>query len=172
MEIWLFAVNIFWFIAPSYVANGFPPVMRGKRPMDFGKKLRSHRILGGSKTIEGTVGGMAVGLVVGYLQVSYQHLVPVDLYEMTLPLVVALVVGTMAGDIGGSFIKRRLGMESGDSALLLDQLGFLSAALAFAAAVQTVDAYIMIALIVVTPPIHLFTNYVGCRIVKVKKNPW
>ena len=172
MEVLLFAVNIFWFIASSYVANGFPPVMRGKRPIDFGKKLRSHRILGDSKTIEGTLGGILAGLFVGYLQISYQHQLPVSLHEMTMPLVIALVLGTMAGDIGGSFIKRRVGFNSGDSALLLDQLGFLVAAMAFASLVQPINPYIMAALIVATPPIHLFTNYIGCRIMKVKKNPW
>lgn len=172
MDILLFTVSIFWFIAPSYVANGFPPVMRGRHPLDMGKNLRNHRILGGSKTIEGTFGGILAGLFVGYLQVSFQGLLPVRLHEMTMPLVAALVLGTMAGDIAGSFIKRRVGFKSGDSALLLDQLGFLVAALAFASFVQQINPYIMAALIVATPPIHLFTNYIGCRIVKVKKNPW
>ena len=172
MDVLLFVVNIFWFIASSYVANGFPPLMRGKRPLDFGKKVRNHRILGDSKTIEGTLGGLMFGFFIGTLQVLYQDLLPFRLYEMTFPLVLALVAGTMAGDILGSFIKRRLGFKSGDSAMLLDQLGFLLAALLLASLVQPIEPYIILTLIIVTPPIHLITNFIGCHTMKVKKNPW
>ncbi len=172
MDFLLFVVNIFWFIASSYVANGFPPVMGGKRPIDFGKNLRNHRILGNSKTIEGTAGGIVAGLAVGAAQVLYQDMIPLELYHMTFPLVAALVFGTMAGDIAGSFTKRRFGLNSGDSAAIMDQLGFLVAALLFAAAIEPLDPFIAIALLLVTPPIHIFTNFVGCHIMKVKKHPW
>ncbi|MBI2172822.1 MAG: CDP-2,3-bis-(O-geranylgeranyl)-sn-glycerol synthase [Candidatus Aenigmarchaeota archaeon] len=172
MDFLLFVVNIFWFIASSYVANGFPPVMKGKKPIDFGRNLRNHRILGNSKTIEGTIGGIIAGLAVGSLQVLYQDMIPLQLYHMTFPLIIALVLGTMAGDIAGSFIKRRFGLNSGDSAVIMDQLGFLVAAFLFASVVETLDPYILIALLLATPPIHLFTNYIGCYMMKVKKNPW
>jgi CDP-2,3-bis-(O-geranylgeranyl)-sn-glycerol synthase len=172
MEFHLFILNVFWFIVSSYAANAFPPVMRGKRPLDFGRNLRTHRILGDSKTIEGTIGGILFGLFIGFLQVLYQGMLPIELYVMTFPLVIALVIGTMAGDIIGSFIKRRLGLKSGDSAILLDQLDFLVVAFIFASLVTRIDIYIMLTLLVLTPPIHLVTNYFGCYIMKVKKNPW
>ncbi|MDI6721299.1 MAG: CDP-archaeol synthase, partial [Candidatus Aenigmarchaeota archaeon] len=122
-ELIFLIVGSFWFIASSYAANGFPPLVHGRRPLDFGKKLRRHRILGDGKTIEGTIGGMLFGLFIGSLQVLYQDLLPLQLYHMTFPLVIALVLGTMSGDIIGSFIKRRMGFNSGDSLLLMDQLG-------------------------------------------------
>jgi len=172
MDILLLIVNIFWFIAPSYVANGFPPLMRGKRPLDFGRKVRNHRILGDSKTLEGTIGGIMFGFFIGTLQVIYQDTLPFRLYDMTFPLVIAMVFGTMAGDIIGSFIKRRAGFNSGDSAMLLDQLGFLLAALVLASLVQPIEPYIILTLIAVTPPIHMLTNFIGCHVMKVKNNPW
>ena len=146
--------------------------MKGKMPIDFGRNMGKHRIFGNSKTVEGTIGGIIAGLFVGSLQVLYQDMVPLQLYHMTFPLVIALVFGTMAGDIAGSFIKRRFGLNSGDSAIILDQLGFLVMAFLFASVVVSLDPYIVIALLLATPPIHLLTNYFGCYIMKVKKNPW
>jgi CDP-2,3-bis-(O-geranylgeranyl)-sn-glycerol synthase len=41
-------------IFPAYAANGFPPLARGRRPIDFhGKFPDGSRILGEGKTIEG-----------------------------------------------------------------------------------------------------------------------
>ncbi|MBI4154336.1 CDP-archaeol synthase, partial [Candidatus Woesearchaeota archaeon] len=60
-------VQALWFIWPAYCANAFPALMEGKRPLDFGKKLGGKRVLGSSKTIEGTAGGIAFGIIVGLI---------------------------------------------------------------------------------------------------------
>lgn len=173
-DIGLLVLHALWFIAPAYATNGFPPLMQGKRPLDRGKFFGKQRLLGDGKTWEGTIGGLIVGLVIGALQIAQQHQLDylgLSLPVMTLPLVIALCAGTMTGDILGSFAKRRLGIRRGDSALLMDQLGFLLVAFAFASAVHALDFAVVVALLVITPPVHWVTNVLGYWM-KFKKKPW
>jgi len=48
-EIGLTILQAFWFIAPAYAANAFPPLVRGKKPIDRGKKFFGNRLLGNGK---------------------------------------------------------------------------------------------------------------------------
>ena len=167
-------IQSLWFIAPAYAANGFPPLMQGKTAIDRGRTLNRKRLLGDGKTWEGLAGGIIVGVLVGALQVAYQaelDYLGLGLPQMTMPLVAALVLGAMAGDLLGSFIKRRIGIKRGGQAPLLDQEGFLVAALAFAAFAQPLDGLMAAALLVITPPIHWLTNVCG-YVMKFKRTPW
>lgn len=173
MALELLLLQAFWFVATAYAANGFPPLMRGKIPLDGGKTYRRRRLLGDGKTLEGTFGGLVFGVFIGSLQIYGQTYLPKELglAEMTYPLVFLLALGTMAGDIGGSFVKRRMGMKRGDRALFLDQLGFLLMAFLFASAVHSPSLDVMIVLVLLTPVIHWLSNVFGYWI-KVKRNPW
>lgn len=171
MDIILLLIQSFWFIAPAYAANAFPPLMRGKSPIDRGKMFRGHRLLGDGKTIEGFWGGIIFGVFVGSLQIYGQQFLPVKLAEMTFPIVFLLAFGTMAGDLIGSFLKRRMNMKRGESAPFMDQLGFLICALLFAAPFYILPASHMLVLFVLTPFIHWAANVLGYWI-KVKRNPW
>ena len=106
-------LQAFWFIAPAYAANGFPPLMRGRIPIDKRKMFRGHRLLGDGKTFEGLIGGIVFGVFIGSLQIYGQIYLPQELglVEMTFPIVFLLTLGTMAGDIGGSFVKRCMRMK-------------------------------------------------------------
>ena len=77
----------------------------------------------------------------------------------------------MVGDIGGSFVKRRLGSKRGDKALFLDQLGFLIMAFIFVSPFYIPGISEMIILIILTPIIHWLANVLGYWI-HVKRNPW
>ncbi len=90
-----------WLILPAYAANAFPVVIKGKRPLDFRRKLVKHRILGDGKTIEGTLAGIVFGIVVGLLQIYIQP--GLNLQILTMPLVVLL----SAGAITAGFCCRR-----------------------------------------------------------------
>ena len=65
-----------WFVAPAWAANAFPPLTGGRIPLDGGKKLHGKRLLGNSKTLEGTIGGIAFGLFIGWLLMLAQPLFP------------------------------------------------------------------------------------------------
>lgn len=173
MGLELLLLQSFWFIAPSYAANGFPPLMRGKIPLDGGKMYRKRRLLGEGKTLEGLLGGIVFGVFIGSLQIYGQSYLPKELglAEMTFPIVFLLALGTMAGDIGGSFAKRRMGMKRGERALFLDQLGFLLMAFLFVSLVYIPSLDTMIVLVLLTPVIHWLSNVLGYYI-KVKRNPW
>jgi len=174
MDLLLLLIQALWFVAPAYAANGFPPLMRGTHPLDGNRKFRGKRLLGDGKTWEGTIGGIIFGILVGVLQVSFQKdlaFLNLGLPAITMPLVVALCLGTMAGDVIGSFAKRRAEIKRGDPAPLLDQEGFLVAAFVIASFVYSLQSGIVIMLLIVTPPIHWFGNIIGFY-TKFKKTPW
>jgi CDP-2,3-bis-(O-geranylgeranyl)-sn-glycerol synthase len=162
-----------WFIASAYVTNAFPTVVKGQIPVDGGRTWSGRRILGDSKTVEGTFAGLVFGIFIGFLQVGLQPKMPAELNlpVLTMPVVILLCTGTMFGDIVGSFIKRRLGINPGDPALLLDQLGFLIFAFIFASAATAIDINIVILLIILTPILHVLTN-IFVYLLRLKEHPW
>ncbi len=170
---WMLVLQAFWFIAPAYAANAFPPVVKGMHPLDFRKKLLSHRVLGNGKTFEGTIAGILFGMVIGSVQIYGQRLIPSELglTEMTLPLVFMLSFGAVAGDILGAFMKRRFGIRRGAPAPLLDQLDFLVIAILLANFIVIINMQVVLLLLLLTPPIHWVSNLVGYY-ARIKKTPW
>jgi CDP-2,3-bis-(O-geranylgeranyl)-sn-glycerol synthase len=85
----------------------------GATPLDGGLTLGGSRLLGAGKTVRGAAGGLLVATMIGL--------------TASVTLSVALLVAScaMAGDLLGSFVKRRLGRERGAPLLLLDQLDAL-----------------------------------------------
>jgi CDP-2,3-bis-(O-geranylgeranyl)-sn-glycerol synthase len=178
MDLILLLVQSFWFVAPAYAANAFPPLMRGKRPIDGGRNFRGKRLFGDGKTIEGTIGGIVFGIFIGLIQLYFQPMIPsvidgvvLNLPVLTIPIVVLLSIGALCGDIFGSFIKRRSGIKRGGSAPLLDQLGFLIFAFIFVSLAYSIDLYVVVVLIILTPIIHLIANIIG-YFAKLKHQPW
>lgn len=162
-----------WFIAPAYIANASPVLLKGKRPLDFGKKLDKDRLLGDGKTIEGTFGGIAFGTLFGLAQIYAQDYLPpgLNLVKLDLALVLLLSTGALAGDVAGSFIKRRFGIPRGHHFPLFDQLTFLIAALIISSLVYKPAIEMVVLLFIVTPLVHWATNNVA-YILKLKKHPW
>ncbi len=156
-----------WTIFPAYVANAAPVVLGGGRPIDGGRKFSDGRpILGPGKTARGFVGGLIAGTVFAVLQgLAVGPLAPYALRGFLFSL------GALTGDLLGSFIKRRLNMERGAPAPVMDQLGFVVVAMLFAALVYTPTWEAVITILAITLPIHLATNMVGHRL-KLKDKPW
>jgi CDP-2,3-bis-(O-geranylgeranyl)-sn-glycerol synthase len=86
-------------------------------------------------------------------------------------MIIALSTGALFGDVAGSFIKRRYGIPTGKKTIPLDQLDFLIFSLIFAGFFVSIETSIILVLLVLTPPIHLLTNFIGYSI-KLKKKPW
>ena len=173
MELLFLLLQSFWFIAPAYAANAFPPLMRGRIPIDGKRNFRGERLFGDGKTWEGLIGGIVFGIFIGSIQIYGQTYLPPELglTEMTFPIIALLTLGTMTGDVGGSFVKRRMEMKRGDRALFLDQLGFLLLAFLFVWPVYIPRLDMMVVLVLLTPIIHWLSNVFG-YLIHVKKHPW
>ncbi|MEM5835050.1 MAG: CDP-2,3-bis-(O-geranylgeranyl)-sn-glycerol synthase [Candidatus Aenigmatarchaeota archaeon] len=175
MELLIEIIKAFWFILPAYGANAFPPLMKGKRPIDFGKKLGKERILGDGKTIEGTLGGLAFGIFVVLAQIFVQSqlsfIKDYGFIEITFALGLSIVLGALLGDMFGSFIKRRIGIKRGDPAPLLDQLDFIFGALILSSIFVKLELITILILLIATPIIHYTSNAIA-YLLKIKQVPY
>ena len=171
-------IKAFFILFISYAANVFPPLAKGKRPMDFGKKLGKNRIFGDGKTFEGFLVGLLAGFLVGVLSTYlYSYLNPFALAKgfslptMSLFIGFLIAFGALFGDLIGSFLKRRFGFGRGKDVLLLDQLDFIFGALIFSYFFTEITIYMIIIMLVITPLIHRAACIIGYWW-KVKKEPW
>ncbi len=190
MEIWLAIAAALWLIAPAFASNSFPPLMRGCRPIDRGKKYNGKRILGDGKTIEGFIGGVAFGVVVGLILMYFQPAIfslaaqelttatPTSLGtfnsvfpSLTFVMIFLLSLGAMLGDILGSFIKRRSGLKRGQAAPGMDQLGFVIVGMLLISPFYTFTWEVIIVILVLTPIFHLFGNVIG-YLLRLKREPY
>jgi len=167
------ALLLIW---PLYISNATPVVVskiiKGT-PMDLGRNfIDGRRILGDGKTFE----GFAAGVLVGFMGGELTYLLVQEHLSINLPSPLAVMlacIGALLGDVVGAFIKRRMGLPRGAPAPVLDQLDFLLFALLFLWLIEPEllePSYVIIA-IVVTPPVHLLTNYLAHK-VKLKREPW
>jgi CDP-2,3-bis-(O-geranylgeranyl)-sn-glycerol synthase len=115
-------------MAPAYIANMAPPVVRywsgWNRPI-------SQRWLGSHKTVMGFGIGVLAAVAVTFVQsrVAWEgSLVAADDWAA---LGLRFGVGAMAGDSAKSFVKRRVGIAAGKPWVPWDQLDFVLGALIF-----------------------------------------
>ena len=141
-------------------------IFGGGTPLDFGKKFRGKPIFGKHKTIRGTVSGIASGIIVAYAESLLFG------FGWLLYAGMAMSVGTLLGDLAGSFIKRRIGMKEGHSLALLDQYPFLVFALAAAYPFgHTPGVFGVLFLLILTGVMHKLTNALA-YMAKLKSVPW
>jgi len=159
-----FIIDALIFILPAYCANAIPVLLGGGRPIDGGRMLSDDKpIFGSHKTIRGFVSGLLVGTAVGFgLSLVIQ-------YSVLLGFMVSL--GALLGDLFEAFIKRRLGYAPGASLPVADQLDFVLGALLFSFFVSPPSWQVAVVVLIITPPIHLLTNFVAYHL-GVKKEPW
>ncbi|MGA2876843.1 MAG: CDP-archaeol synthase, partial [Nitrososphaerales archaeon] len=70
MSIALLVVDALKFIFPAYCANATPVLAGGGIKMDFGKNfMDGKRIFGNNKTFRGFFFGLAIGILVGAMEV-------------------------------------------------------------------------------------------------------
>lgn len=152
-------VTAFLWILPAAIANGVPVLVGGGKPIDFGKTMKDgKRLLGDGKTLRGFFSGIVIGSLVGIVQGRAE-------------LGILLAFGALAGDLVGSFLKRRAGTERGHRVWALDQYDFLIGALLFAAIIEIPELTLLAAILIITPLLHIATNYCAYKL-KLKKVPW
>lgn len=152
------------FIWPAYCANAVPVILGGGKPLDFGKTLRDGKpIFGKNKTFRGFFAGLVIGTLVG--------LVESFVFDFPLAFGFFLSLGALLGDLVGAFIKRRLGFQPGAKLLVADQLDFVCGAFLLSLFILPPSLIIVLVIVLITPPIHLSTNYIAYKL-RVKSKPW
>jgi CDP-2,3-bis-(O-geranylgeranyl)-sn-glycerol synthase len=141
-----------------------PVIVGGGPPLDLGKKFFDGKpIFGKNKTFRGFFFGLAIGVTVG--------LVESIIFSYPLLFSVLSPLGALMGDLAGAFLKRRLGIAPGGFLPIIDQVDFVVGAILFSLPLTMMYWELAIAVIIITPPIHLFTNFMAYKL-KLKDNPW
>ena len=165
MDVVLLIVEALKFAFPAYCANGTPVLAGGGTKMDFDKNfVDGKRIFGNNKTFRGFFFGWAIGMLVGSIEYVVFPGFPV-LFIVLTPL------GALLGDLAGAFLKRRIGIAPGGLLPIVDQIDFVVGALVFALPLMIVYWQLAVTVLLITPPIHLFTNFVAYKM-KLKRHPW
>ncbi len=171
-------VEAIWLVLPAYGANGLCTLAKGKRPIDGGRKFRGHPLFGRGKTWEGLLLGIIVAMIVATIQMLAFPYLPWELSEIPLNIVpmspfigLVLGAGAMLGDLGGSFVKRRAGMERGRPAPFLDQEDFMVGMLLLASPFVMLKWEWIVILLAITPVLHLIANGIAF-LVRIKRVPY
>jgi CDP-2,3-bis-(O-geranylgeranyl)-sn-glycerol synthase len=153
------------FIFPAYCANAVPVLAGGGLAIDLGKKLPDGKpVFGKNKTFRGFFAGLAVGTVAGLAESKVFN------YPIVFGLLLSL--GALFGDLAGAFLKRRLDIPPGGLLPVVDQLDFILGAILFSLPLSIVWNWgLLVTIFVITPPIHLLTNFVAFKL-GLKSNPW
>jgi len=174
--------------APTILGGG-PPIdggrywRDGKRILGDGKTIRGFwtgTLVGG---IMGGVVGFLGSIISGslypgiFLRLEYQNflessvifnlLAILKIEILSNSLILGLISGSLMtfggliGDISGSFIKRRSGIERGHSFIFLDQLGFLVLGMIFVYPIIRWPIEWFLVLVPITFIIHIAANLFG-----------
>ena len=164
MDVAALVVESLKLIFPAYCANAAPVLAGGGLPLDFGKNfVDGRRVFGKNKTFRGFFFGLAIGVLVGLTE-NFLFGYPL-LFGVLSPL------GALMGDLAGAFLKRRLAIAPGGVLPIVDQIDFVVGAIVFSLPLSIISLELAIAMLIITPPIHLLTNFVAYKL-KLKSNPW
>lgn len=189
IEIITIMVTGLWLFLPAMVPNSAAVVFgkRSKTKIDFGRTWRGKRIFGDGKSWGGFFGGALTGIMFGLVLIGISALFGSPDYWGYGPfwgnvgILACLSFGAVLGDLTGAFIKRRLGLERGQKAPILDQYDFVAGAFLLTALFNwdwVYSTYIegwhiaaLILILVIMFAIHRVANIVGYRM-GLKKEPW
>lgn len=148
---------VIYFILPAYIANLSALAFGGTTPIDMKKNfLDKRRIIGNGVTWKGLIFGTITGTLVGVLQGIISGNIASGLILGFL-----LAFGALLGDAAGSFIKRRLNIDRGKAAPILDQLDFIAGALILASLFVKISLLTVIIAAIITLILHLLTNMIA-----------
>ena len=178
-----------WLFLPAMLPNS-AAVVFGKKwstKIDFGRSWRGKRIFGDGKSWGGFFGGGLSGVGLGLILIGISSIWDPDNYWGYGPfygnigVLFCLAFGAVLGDLCGAFIKRRLGMERGQKAPILDQYDFVIGAFCITALffpdwvyANYIEGWHIVALIFIIAImfiIHRSVNIIGYKM-GLKKEPW
>jgi CDP-2,3-bis-(O-geranylgeranyl)-sn-glycerol synthase len=167
-EIGLLIVKSFWFMLPAYIANMSPYAVKN---IKFLSQPISEKYLGTNKTWRGFLFAILVAITIVCIQSFFTAQPEYLVYDYSNPLLLGFLLGSgaMIGDLVKSFFKRRVGIAPGKSWMPFDQIDFIIGAYLFSLLIIPLQIEILIALLAITIPAHLITNYIGYKL-KIKKS--
>ena len=178
-----------WLFLPAMVPNSAAVVFgkKSKTKIDFGRSWRGKRIFGDGKSWGGLFGGAFTGILFGLILIGISALFGSPDYWGYGPfwgnvgILACLSFGAVLGDLTGAFIKRRIGLERGQKAPILDQYDFVAGAFLLTALfnwdwvdstyIEGLHIAALIFILVIMFAIHRVANIVGYRM-GLKKEPW
>lgn len=165
-----------YFMLPAYVANLSGLAFGGGAPVDGGKECKDgRRLIGNGVTWKGfqngTIIGTLVGVVLGIIGTFFGDLSVLTGGIIDLPVYGSVIgglflgflmaFGALLGDLVGSFIKRRIGLQSGEPAPIMDQLDFVVGALILSLLVVRISWKFFLIIAILTIVLHLGSNIVA-----------
>jgi CDP-2,3-bis-(O-geranylgeranyl)-sn-glycerol synthase len=193
----IFALSLL-FIAPAYATNASMVIWgRNGTPIDGGRIfIDGKRIFGDGKTWQGLGGGVLTGTIVGIVLVILSRffiwdfvqdqvmLVPMALADLNYleaffnpPILLGILrvflvaLGAPLGDLIGSFLKRRLNLERGAPAPIIDQLDFLLGSIFLAWIVFPLQWMYIVFALLITLLLHVLANTLGFKL-GYTRVPW
>ena len=181
MEIEIFKLLIavlgaIYFMLPAYVANLSGLAFGGGTPVDGGRECKDgRRLIGNGVTwkgfANGTILGTLVGAILGIIGTFFGDLSVLTGGIINLPVYGGFVgglslgflmaFGALLGDAVGSFIKRRIGLQSGEPAPIMDQLDFVVGALVLSLLVVKISWEFFFIIAILTLILHLGSNMIA-----------
>jgi len=171
---WDLIIKSFYLVLPAYLAN-MSPVIFAKlklfkflaRPIDGGKKMSGADIFGSSKTWRGLLAGVILGVLVASLQAglyNYDFFYNLSLFNYQVNFLIfgfLAGLGAILGDLIKSFFKRRIGIKSGGSWPIFDQLDFIVGFFIFTYLIYQPPIQIVATVLMMTLILHPVTNIIG-----------
>ncbi len=165
-----------YFMLPAYVSNLSGLAFGGGKPIDGGKNYKDgRRLIGNGVTwkgfMNGTILGTCVGVLLGIIGTYFGDLsaltggiIDLHVYGSVfggLILGFLMAFGALFGDLVGSFIKRRMGLQSGQPAPFMDQLDFVLGALVFALLMVRISWGLFVIIVLLSLILHLGANTIA-----------
>ncbi len=147
-----------WLYLPALAANA-APVLIAKMP--FFPKIRLpiwQAGLGANKTWAGLIGGVVVGVLVGYLQIAvtpWSNAVNAPAWILWSFLI---ALGALVGDAVKSFFKRKMGIPPGGAFPVIDGIDYVVGAYLFGLPILSPVWPIVVALLIAGPILSLIAN--------------
>ena len=158
MTLALRALHLLYFMAPAYVANMLPPLVKywsgWNRPI-------SQRWLGSHKTVMGFAAGLLGAFAVTFVQYVIAGGTCIVVDDAWVGLGLRFGLGAMGGDCVKSFFKRRLQIAPGRAWIPFDQLDFVVGALILVAPRSALGLCDMALILGLSFGGHIAVNHAG-----------
>ena len=183
----LIMFNGLWLFIPAMLPNSAAATVGGGQKIDFGRTWRGKRIFGDGKSWRGFFGGGLAGVAIGLILIGISTIWDKENFWGyggfwgNIGILFCLSFGAVLGDLMGAFIKRRLGMERGHKAPILDQYDFVFGAFlitsiffprwVYSTFIEGWHIAALIFILALMFIIHRGVNIIGYKL-GIKKEPW